>query len=72
MKYLIFLLIIFRIDSELRKWIKPRNFKPLNDNLSMVYVEPTIISTNIEHSKFNDYNGKKDKKLDKLQKKHFR
>ncbi|XP_015368422.1 PREDICTED: cyclic AMP-dependent transcription factor ATF-6 alpha-like [Diuraphis noxia] len=27
-----------RIDSELRKWIEPKNFKLLNDNLSMVYV----------------------------------
>lgn len=38
----------------------------------MVYVEPTIISTNIEHSRFNEYNRKKDKKLDKLQKRTFK
>lgn len=62
----------FRIDSELRKWIEPRNLKLLNDNLSMVYVEPTIISTNIEQSKNNEYAGKKDKKIDKMQKRNFR
>lgn len=62
----------FRIDSELRKWIEPRNLKLLNDNLSMVYVEPTIISTNIEQSKNNEYAGKKDNKIDKMQKRNFR
>lgn len=66
------MLIIFRIDSELRKWIEPRNLKLLNDNLSMVYVEPTILNPNIEHSKYNEYIGNKAKKHEKLQKKNFK
>ncbi|XP_008183931.1 cyclic AMP-dependent transcription factor ATF-6 alpha [Acyrthosiphon pisum] len=62
-----------RIDSELRKWIEPKNLKLLNDNLSMVYVEPPIISTSIEHSKHNEYTGgNKDKKIAKLQKRNFK
>lgn len=64
--------IIFRIDSELRKWIEPRNLKLLNYNLSMVYIEPKILSSNIEHSKHNEYIGNKVKKQDKLQKKNFK
>ncbi|XP_025409673.1 cyclic AMP-dependent transcription factor ATF-6 alpha isoform X2 [Sipha flava] len=61
-----------RIDSELRKWIEPRNLKLLNDNLSMVYVEPKIISTNIEQAKNNEYVAKKDKKMDTIPKRNFK
>lgn len=61
-----------RIDSELRKWIEPRNLKLLNDNLSMVYVEPTILKPNIEHSKHNEYVESKEKKQDKSQKRKKR
>ncbi|XP_022169788.1 cyclic AMP-dependent transcription factor ATF-6 alpha isoform X1 [Myzus persicae] len=61
-----------RIDSELRKWIEPKNLKLLNDNLSMVYVEPPIISTTIEHSKHNEFTRNKDKKMEKLQKRNFK
>jgi len=35
----------------------------------MVYVEPTIMKPNIEHSKYNEYVGSKEKKQDKSQKK---
>lgn len=63
--------IIIRIDSELRKWIEPRNFL-LNDNLSMVYVEPTILNTKIERPKYNEYIGNKDKKQDKSQRRNFK
>jgi len=66
-------IFIFRIDSELRKWIEPKNLKLLNDNLSMVYVEPPIISTSIEHSKHNEYTAEnKDKKMEKFQKRNFK
>jgi len=63
---------IFRIDSELRKWIEPRNLKPLNDNLSMIYVEQNILSTNIEQSKHDNYIGNKDKKQNKSHKRSFK
>lgn len=69
------MLIIFRIDSELRKWIEPRNLQLLNDNLSMVYIEPKILNPNIEHSKHNEYMGinrNKVKKQEKLHKKYFK
>ncbi|XP_025190465.1 cyclic AMP-dependent transcription factor ATF-6 alpha isoform X2 [Melanaphis sacchari] len=61
-----------RIDSELRKWIEPKNLKLLNDNLSMVYVEPPIISTTIEHSKHNEYIRNKVKKMERSQKRNFK
>lgn len=61
-----------RIDSELRNWIEPKNLKLLNDNLSMVYVEPPILSTTIEHSKHNEYFVNKGIKLEKSQKKNFK
>ncbi|XP_060849323.1 cyclic AMP-dependent transcription factor ATF-6 alpha isoform X2 [Rhopalosiphum padi] len=61
-----------RIDSELRKWIEPKNLKLLNDNLSMVYVEPPIISTTIEHSKDNESIGNKDKKMERTHKRNFK
>ncbi|KAL5233383.1 hypothetical protein ACI65C_000793 [Semiaphis heraclei] len=61
-----------RIDSELRKWIEPKNLKLLNDNLSMAYVEPPFLSTNIENSKQNKHTGNKEKKMEKLQKKNFK
>jgi len=39
----------------------------------MVYVEPPIISTSIEHSKHNEYTGgNKVKKMEKLQKRNFK
>lgn len=60
-------IFVFRIDSELRKWIEPRNLKLSNDNLSMIYVEQNIPSTNIKQSKQN-FVGNKDKKQSKLQK----
>lgn len=72
LKLPIIIIIIFRIDSELRKWIVPRNLKLLNNNLSMAYVEPSILNTNIEHSKHNDYINNKDKKQDKSQKRNFK
>lgn len=56
----------------MRKWIRPRNFKLLNDSLSMAYVDPTILNTNIEYSKHNEYIGNKNKKLDKLPKKNLK
>lgn len=62
----------FRIDSELRKWIEPRNIKLLNDNLSMVYVEPSILSTIIGNSKHNEYIKSKDKKQNNSQKINFK
>lgn len=63
---------VFRIDSELRKWIEPRNLKPLNDNLSMIYVEQNILSTNIKQSKHDNYIRNKNKKQDKLHKRSFK
>jgi len=44
----------------------------MNDNLSMVYVEPPFMSTTIEHSKNNEYTRNKDRKKEKLQKKNFK
>lgn len=56
----------------MRKWIEPKNIKLTNDNLSMVYIEPSILSTNFEHSKHDNYVGNKEKKQKKSQKKNFK
>lgn len=38
----------------------------------MVYVEPPIISTTIEHSKDNESIGNKDKKMERTHKRNFK
>jgi len=38
----------------------------------MVYVEPPILSTTIEHSKHNEYFVNKDIKMEKSQKRNFK
>lgn len=38
----------------------------------MVYVEPKIISTNIEQGKNNEYVAKKNKKMDTIPKRNFK
>lgn len=38
----------------------------------MVYIEPTILSTKIEHPNHNEHIRNKDKKQDKSQKRNFK